>query len=320
MRTVLPSTTALRVFEATSRHLSFTDASEELFMTQSAVSKQIRALEETFGVALFIRVNRGLVLTELGRMYLDLVRPSLAQLAEASARLSEGARSTTRTTLTLRILAVIGDRWLLPRLERFAQAHPNIDMQFTAFMSAGAVGQREPDGEVRYGEGSWPGYAADYLFGREMLLVASPRLLATRPINSVADIARFPLLDHLQVPHAWPDFFASHGLPQSAMSRDVRHEFYTMIVQCAAAGLGLGLVPSVWVQNELARGDLVNPLALGMTARQGYYFLMPESKQGNPAMVTLREWLLAEARDTPGAVPRAEREHSEGGETGFEHR
>jgi LysR family transcriptional regulator, glycine cleavage system transcriptional activator len=308
MRTVLPSTAALRIFEATSRHLSFTGAADELSMTQSAVSKQIRTLEDDFGVALFIRLNRGLVMTELGRMYLDLVRPPLAQLAEASNRLSEAARSTARTTLTLRILAVIGDRWLLPRLERFAQAHPNIDVRFTAFMSADPGGpQREPDGEVRYGEGCWPGFAADYLFGREMLLVASPRLLARKPLDRVADIATFPLLDHLQAPNAWPEFFAAHGMAEAAISRDVRHEFYTMIVQCAVAGLGLGLVPAVWVQDELARGDLLNPLALGLTARQGYYFLMPESRQGNPAMVSLREWLLAEARDTPGALPRVGR-------------
>jgi DNA-binding transcriptional LysR family regulator len=303
MRTVLPSTTALRVFETTSRHLSFTGASDELFMTQSAVSKQIRALEDAFGVALFIRVNRGLVLTELGRMYLDLVRPSLAQLAAASVQLAEAASSTTRTTLTLRILAVIGDRWLLPRLERFAHAHPNIDVQFTAFMSSGASVQREPDGEVRYGDGSWPGCASDYLFGRETMLVASPRLLARQRLDSVADIRGFTLIDHLQVPHAWPEFFAAHSIAWPPPSPNMRHEFYTMIVQCAVAGLGLALVPAVWVQGELARGELINPLALGLTTRQGYYFTMPESKRGHPVMATLREWLLAEAINTPGALP-----------------
>jgi DNA-binding transcriptional LysR family regulator len=304
MRTVFPSTTALRVFEATCRHLSFTGAADELFMTQSAVSKQIRALEDAFGIALFIRVNRGLVLTELGRIYLEQVAPSLAQLAHASVRLSEAARSTARTTLTLRILAVIGDRWLLPRLVRFVQAHPNIDVQFTAFMSSGATAQREPDGEVRYGEGTWPGYASDYLFGREMLLVASPRLLARKPLERVADVAQFPLLDHGQVPTAWPEFFAAHGLSQASMSRDVRHEFYTMIVQCAVTGLGLGLVPAVWVQDEIARGDLVNPLALGLTTRQGYHFLLPDNRQGHAAMITLREWLLTEASSTRGATPK----------------
>lgn len=303
MRPVIPSTISLRVFEATSRHLSFTAAAAELFMTQSAVSKQIRTLEDAFGVPLFIRVNRGLVLTELGRTFLDEIRSSLNQLTLASKRLSEAARNTTHTTLTLRILAVIGDRWLLPRLERFVQAHPNIDLRFTAFMSAEANQQREPDGEVRYGDGAWPGYVADYLFGREMLLVASPKLLARKPLESVAAIANFPLLDHPQVPGAWPEFFAKHGLTETSMSRPTQHEFYTMLVQCAGAGMGLGLIPAVWVREEIARGELVNPLALGLTTRHGYYFVMRESKQGHPALMTLREWILEEARNTPGASP-----------------
>jgi LysR family transcriptional regulator, glycine cleavage system transcriptional activator len=296
--------TALRVFEAATRHLSFTGAADELLLTQSAVSKQIRSLEEAFDVSLFIRVNRGLVLTELGRMFLAEIKPSLDQLAIASGRLAEAARSTARTTLTLRILAVIGDRWLLPRLEHFAKAHPNIDLQFTAFMSTGANEQREPDAEVRYGEGHWPGYAADYLFGREMLLVASPRLLATKALENAADIAGFPLLDHPQVADAWPEFFAAHGIAHPAtMSCAVRHEFYTVLVRCAVAGMGLGLIPSVWVMDEIARGDLVNPLALRLTTRRGYHFAVPESKQGHPGLVTLRAWILAEARNTPGALP-----------------
>jgi DNA-binding transcriptional LysR family regulator len=144
---------------------------------------------------------------------------------------------------------------------------------------------------------------ADYLFGREMLLVASPRLLASRPLNSAADVAGFPLLEHPQVADAWPSFFARHGLDPAGMSRGKRHEVYTNHVRGPVCGLGLGQIPALWVQDEIARGELVNPLALGVTMRQGYHFLVPESKQSQPALVTLRAWILAEAQGTPGAAP-----------------
>jgi LysR family transcriptional regulator, glycine cleavage system transcriptional activator len=295
MHPLIPSTTALRVFEAAARHGSFTEAAEELFLTQSAVSKQIKSLEDALGVALFVRINRGLVLTELGRWYLDDVRPALQQLEAATVKLA--TRRASRTTLTLRIVAIVGDRWLLPRFSRFAQAHPELDVQFTSLLSRDGQDQAQADGEFRFGEGSWPGCAADYLFGRELLLVAAPALLAKLGnLQQAWEVLRFPLLQHFQVPHAWQEFFDAHGVVPETAPQIVRYEFYSTIIGAAVNGMGLALVPRVFLLDELQRGTLVNPMAAGVIGRSGYYFVFPQHKQADPALAALRAWLIEEAQ------------------------
>lgn len=296
-RTILPSTAALRVFEAAARHLSFTAAAEELFLTQSAVSKQIRSLEESVGVTLFVRINRGLVLTELGRIYLDDIRPVLAQLRAASLKVT--SQNISQRTLTLRVTATMGDRWLLPRFARFVEKNPHINVQFTGFLSRDKQDQIEPDGEFRGGEGSWPGFVADYLFGRRLVLVASPSLLQRLgPIEHARDVLRFPKLLHYQAPLVWAEFCESLGFSLPENSTLTRYEFYSTLVRGAVSGLGLAVVPQVWVQEDLARGDLINPLALNYAYRVGYYFLVPERKQHDPALASMRAWLIEEAEQT----------------------
>jgi DNA-binding transcriptional LysR family regulator len=296
-RTLLPSTATLRVFEVAARHLTCTGAAEELFLTQSAVSKQIRALEDLLGVTLFIRVNRGLVLTDQGRAYLEDVRPLLAQLAAASARAA--MRANDPSTLTLRILAIVGDRWLLPRFSSFAQAHPLIEVQFTSLLSKDGKEQSLTDGEFRFGDGQWPGFVADYLFGRELLLVGSPQLLQSMPPLQVpSDALRCPWLQHFQVPHAWNEYLAAHQLDGREAPKITRYEFYSTLLKAAVAGMGLALVPRVFVQEELARGELMNPMACGVTSRFGYYFVSADHRQADPALATLRAWLLDQADAT----------------------
>lgn len=296
MRAVLPSTTALRTFVAAARHLSFTGAADELFLTQSAVSKQIRTLEEGLNVKLFIRVNRGLVLTQLGRSYLDEVTPLLAQLTMASSKLL--TQSTAPSTLTLRVLAILGDRWLLPRISAFAQLYPEIDVQFTTFLEHVRSDQNEPDGAFLFGEGTWPGWVSDYLFGRKMVLLASPSLLDRRPLRDLNDILAFPLLKHFEAPQMWSEFFAEHEMAVLQPPQFNRYELYSTVLKATVAGMGLSLVPKVYAQEELMRGELVNPLQLGCYSRYGYYFALPEHKQSDPALAQFRSWLVQEAEDT----------------------
>ena len=298
-RVTIPSTTALRVFEAASRHLTMTGAADELFLTQSAVSKQIRALEETLGVNLFVRINRGLVLTDLGRIYLDDIRPLLVQLAAASAHVA--MRPVDPTTLTLRILAIVGDRWLLPRFSSFAEANPLINVQFTSLLSKDGKDQALTDGEFRFGDGVWPGFVADYLFGREMLLVAAPKYLQSLPeLRGPDSIVKCHLLQHFQAPMAWDEYAAAHQIVVPEPRKVTRYEFYSTLLKAAVAGMGMALVPKVFVSEELSRGELVNPLASGVVSRYGYYFLTAEHRQTDPAVATMRAWLLEQADETEG--------------------
>lgn len=297
VRTIIPSTTALRVFEVTARHLTCTGAADELFLTQSAVSKQIRTLEETLGVDLFVRVNRGLVLTDLGRTYLDDIRPLLIQLAAASAHVA--MRPVDPTTLTLRILAIVGDRWLLPRFASFAEANPLIDVQFTSLLSKDGRDQALTDGEFRFGDGVWPGFVADYLFGREMLLVASPKYLQSVPeLHSPADVLRCHLIQHFQAPLAWDEYAVAHQLSTAEPHKVTRYEFYSTLLKASVEGMGIALAPHVFVRDELVRGELVNPMASGVKSRYGYYFLTAEHRQTDPAVATMRAWLLEQADET----------------------
>lgn len=309
MRNVIPSTTALRTFVAAARHLTFTGAADELFLTQSAVSKQIRTLEESLGVTLFVRVNRGLVLTQLGRVYLDEVGPLLTQLAVASGKLS--TLSMAPSSVTLRILAILGDRWLLPRFSSFAQSHPDVDVQFTSLLSRDRAQETEPDGAFMFGEGAWPGCISDYLFGRRMVLVASPSLLERAPLYSLDEITRFPLFKHFEVPYSWDEFCGEHGLALPQQTHFIRYEFYSTMLKAAVAGMGMALIPTVYAQEELQRGELVNPLQLGFTSKYGYYFVLPERRQNDPALAVFRSWLLQEAQETRRALVGSSVAHDE---------
>lgn len=293
----LPSTVALRVFEAAARHLTCTGAADELFMTQGAVSKQIRALEESLGVTLFTRLNRGLALTATGSRYLEDIRPGLAILQQASAQLARGLAA--RHTLTLRVSAIVGDRWLLPRFADFAQKHPGIGVQFTGFLSSDRMERVEPDGDFCATGSLRPGFTADYLFGRRLVLVAAPALLQRHgDIRGAADLARFPKLMHFEAPQAWASFCAAHGLDAPPPAHMTRHEFYSTLINAAVFGLGLALVPKVWVREELARGLLVNPLALDHAHTAGYHFVHPRRGRGDPALAALRDWLVEQSAST----------------------
>lgn len=296
-----PSTTMLRVFESTARHLSFTRAGDELCLTQSAISKQIKGLEDQLGRTLFVRVHRGLALTPAGESYYHDIAPLLAAMERATERLVD---SHDVTRLTLYVFVSLGERWLIDRLHTFVEAHADIEIQLTAMLSSDGKRQSETDGEFRFGVGTWPGCVADYLFGREMVLVASPTLLARHGgIASSLDVLRFPWLQHFQVPHAWNELIES--LPELAAAARTRpvpqasmYEYYNVLIRAAVVGMGLALVPRVWVSQELASGQLVNPLGLGLVSRYGYYFVVPEHKSESPAVAAFRRWLLEEAQRT----------------------
>ncbi|MCZ2495627.1 LysR family transcriptional regulator [Xylophilus sp. Kf1] len=298
LRHRIPSTTALRVFEVAARLLSCTVAAEELCMTQGAVSKQLRSLEETLGVPLFLRVNRGLVLTDLGRWYLHQITPLLGALSAASEQL--GQLHAPRTALTLRIPHILGDRWLLPRFASFLQEHPEFDVQFTNQRSGGSYAQLEADGEFRFGGGTWTGCESDYLFGSEMVAVMSPALRQKHAaVLGTHDLQSLTLLEHFEVPNAWGELQQSLGTPLATRpGRTIRYEFYSTLLKAATMDMGLALVPWVMVQEELARGDLVPVITSGFQSRLGYYFVLPTARQHEKALNTFRVWLCDQARQT----------------------
>ncbi|MCB5174163.1 LysR substrate-binding domain-containing protein [Microvirga lenta] len=290
----LPSSmTSLRVLLAIAEHGTASGAAQAVNLTQSAVSKHLRTLEETLGAVFFTRGSRGLVPTEAGRIYIKHARLALAELEAAGARIS--ALKASPWSVRLHVLPIIGDRWLVPRFSRFAELHPEIDVQFTNFVTADTT--EAADGVFRFGEGHWPGQKEDYLFGRNVALVGAPSLLSRMGgIVTAQDVRRYTVLDHFQTPLRWSEFASAQGLSDFEPTHTIRFGFYSLVIRAAISGQGLALVPRRLVQEELESGRLVNPAGLGFKSRNAYWFTTPEDRPMRAGLQAFHRWLLAEVR------------------------
>lgn len=290
----LPSSmTALRVLLAVAEHGTASAAAAAVNLTQSAVSKHLRGLEETLGISLFARSNRGLVPTEAGRIYVKHVRQALAELETGNAQVS--ALKASPWSVRLHVLPIIGDRWLVPRFSHFAERHPEIDVQFTTFVTTDTA--EAADGVFRFGEGEWSGHQASYLFGRDVALVGAASFVARLGgIGTAEDVRRYTVLDHFQTPLHWREFAEAHGLEDFVPVHKTRFGFYSLVIRAAIAGQGLALVPRRLVQEELEAGRLVNPAGLGFKSRNAYWFTTPEERPMRPGLKTFRNWLMEEAQ------------------------
>ena len=298
-----PSSVALRAVVTVARLGSTARAASVVNLTQSAVSKQVQALEEHLGATLFERSPLGLKLTEAGAIYRPYAEAALEQMERGAMRLAE--RATLAQPIRLHMVAVAGERWLMERFPAFADAHPGIDVQFTNYVSESET--EEPDLEISHGTPPWPGKEAHYLFGRDVALVAAPSLIERMGgFRRAADIQKMTLLQHFQQPAFWAEFTEAHGLRGAVPAHTVRYGYYSVITRAASAGLGVALAPRCYVAEELASGILVNPLGLGFTSATGCWLTLPREKPHRPGLDALIAWLREEAalfeRATLGGV------------------
>ncbi|MGL4635335.1 MAG: LysR substrate-binding domain-containing protein [Beijerinckiaceae bacterium] len=288
----LPSTASLRVFAAVAQSGSTTRAASVVNLTQSAVSKQVQLLEECIGAALFERTPQGLLLTEAGELYRPYAEAALEQLVRGNRRLME--RRNLVEPIRLHMLAIVGERWLMQRFPSFAGSHPDIDIQFTNYLSENE--SEEPDIRIAYGHGDWAGRRADYLFGRDIVLVAAPKLVESNKGRiTKEDVQAMTLLQHFQVPAYWAEFTEAHDLRGTVPARTVRYGYLSVIIGAAVAGLGLALVPRCFVSQELQSGALINPDGMCFRSASGYYALTAREQDRSPQKATFMAWLMAEA-------------------------
>src|SRR6476619_5174632 len=237
----LPSLNGLRAFEAAARHLSFTQAASELNVTQTAISHQIKRLEEELGVRLFIRQNRSLTLTQQAQDYLPGIRAAFNDLRLATDRL---LRKDDDHVLTVSTLASLAAKWLLPRLSAFQEAHPGIDVRITTSTSLVDFRSGDVDAAIRYGRGNWPGVRADWLMADELFPVCSPALLtADKPLRCPEDLANQTLL-HTSggTEDDWRLWLTAAGLPtQISRHPGVTFDLSFMPVQAALDGIGVAI-------------------------------------------------------------------------------
>lgn len=285
-----PSTSMLLAFDAAARHRSFTRAADELSLTQSAVSRQIQALEHLLDVELFTRDGRHIRLTEVGAMYAQDIAPALARISGASARV--GAFRKGVSSLNLATLPTFGARWLMPGLEDFYHQHPGVMIHLHTRIGEYDITESGMDAAINVGVDPWPGLIAHPLVDEEMVLVASPDRLARHPIRQPGDVIDHLLLQIAVRSEAWHQWFTAQGLPLGYMRLGPHFEFSTHMIQAAVSGIGIALVARCLVEEELADGRLVIPLDAGLNSHRRYYLLYPPEKENFPPLATFRHWLL----------------------------
>jgi LysR family transcriptional regulator, glycine cleavage system transcriptional activator len=291
--TRLPSLNGLRAFEAAARHLSFTNAATELNVTQTAISHQIRRLEEELGVRLFIRQNRALALTPQATEYLPGVRAAFNDLRFATDRL---LRKDNENVLTVSTLASLAAKWLLPRLPAFQEAHPGIDVRITTSTALVDFKTGDVDAAIRYGRGHWPGLRADWLMADELFPVCSPALLTgSKPLRCPEDLAQQTLL-HTSAGYNddWRLWLTAAGLPANISKRPgLTFDLILVTVQAAIDGLGVAMGRTSYVEADIAKGRLVVPFKIALPADAGFYLVSPEARADSPKLSAYRKWLVA---------------------------
>ncbi len=289
----LPSLNGLRAFEAAARHLSFTLAAAELNVTQTAISHQIKRLEEELGLRLFVRKNRTLALTPKAKDYLPGVRAAFNYLRLATDRL---LRKDEDNVLTVSTLASHAAKWLLPRLSAFQEAHPGIDVRITTSTSLVDFKNGDVDAAIRYGRGHWPGVRAQWLMADELFPVCSPALLnSARPLRCPEDLAHYTLL-HTSGGYDddWRQWLTAAGLPTDISKQPgVSFDLIFMTVQAAIDGIGVAMGRTSYVQDDIAKGRLVVPFKIALPADAGFYLVSPESSDEPQKLKLFRQWLLA---------------------------
>lgn len=294
MRRKIPSLQALACFDAAARHQSYTRAAQELALTQGAVSRQLTALEDFVGVALFKRTRHGVALTERGRDYAAQVALRLQALEQDTLDVMSTQGRERR--LHLAAVPTFATRWLIPRLPQLKSQQPELtvhietrtrpfmfaDTPFDAALFAGTPEQVS----------QWAGTQAVKLLDEVVLPVCAPSLLQGAASLSPEAIAKLPLLQQSTRPHAWRQWFDAQGVATPQALSGARFELFSMTAAAAVCGMGLALVPRLLVTTELARGELVVACEQALASQRAYYFVQPEGTDKPPANHTFLAWLV----------------------------
>ena len=286
----LPPLNALRAFEAAARHLSVKDAAQELCVTPGAVSQMIKSLEQHLGVALFLRVNRGIQLTDAGHGFLPPVRNAFRQILAASARVAQPPESRV---LTVSTTAFFASAWLIPRLHDFHARHPEIDLQVVTSNALAAFGRDGADIAIRHGLGRYAGLQSEHLLTVEVVPVAAAALVAKLGMPASArDLLRWPRV-HDEARSGWQLWFAAQGVEDAGLPRGPAFDDGSLLLQAVAAGQGAGLLPVAMVEDELATGRLVRLAGDAWLEDFGYYLVWPGRGALPDKARVFRDWLLA---------------------------
>jgi LysR family transcriptional regulator, glycine cleavage system transcriptional activator len=289
----LPALNAVRVFEAASRNASFTEAAQELCITQGAVSRHVSALEGWLGVKLFVRDRRGIALTPKGAVYARIVRGSLDQLEYGTRQMQQ---EPDEKTLRLKIPPTFAIRWLVPRLALFHALNRNLDVQITTSHQPVDFNREDVDACIHSDTRPPPNARCHRLFGEIILPVCAPRLLEREPrLRKPRDLAKHVLVSSMHRPRDWPTWLAAAGIADIDGNNGIRLENSALAYQAAIDGVGVVIAQQIFVEEDFRSGRLVAPFALQVPTDGAYYFGYPAERPRCDRVAAFEEWILREA-------------------------
>lgn len=294
----LPPLSSLRAFEVVARHATFRAAAAELHVTPAAVIQQVKALEGFVGRTLIRRHGRGYSLTPDGAAGLEALRSGFNQLSAAVDAMSSGGRRI----LTISAVPSLSAEWLVPRLHRFREQHPDIDILLHAAVEMVDLQHSQVDVGLRYGSGSYPGIVSERLFEDEIFPVYSPQLLrGRRTLKSPSDLRGHELI-HTgwaeETGHwpGWSDWLRAAGVTGIAVDKGLRFSDGALAIQAALSGQGVALGSKALALDHLAAGRLVRPFELSLVTDFAYYIACAKKRREEPDIVAFRRWIMAEAQ------------------------
>ena len=289
----LPPLNALKAFEAAARHLSFTRAAEELFVTQAAVSHQIKSLEDFLSMKLFVRKRRALFLTEEGQVYYLALKDIFQSLSDATERLL--AKGDTGA-ITVALQTSFAIQWLVPRLNQFSVMHPDIDVRIQAVDTNEGFLTDDVDVAIYFGRGHWEGVKADKLHTEYLTPVCSPILFqGDKPLNTLDDLAEHTLLHHSSR-DAWLDWIKHFDVKGVNVDHGPIFSHSTLVQQAATLGQGIALGHSVLARAEIQAGRLICPFEEKLVTQDAYYLVCHQSQADLGKIAAFRAWLISQVQ------------------------
>ncbi len=298
----LPPLAALKAFESAARHRSFTKAAQELFVTQSAVSRHIRNLEDLFGISLFYRDHRAVTLTPEGEAYMYEIVEAFARIDLATRKLKVSGR---QNILNLQAYSTFAMYWLIPRLGKFQQINPEIDVRLTASTAPLDFDHSDIHASIRTVNGPVTNdIRGDRLFDYRLITAGGPAVLSGQPpLREPDDLKNATLLHSLARPEDWGVWLNAVGASDVPIERGMRFESSAMTYRAAQQGLGIAIAQSFLIQEELRKGSLVQVFPHEVPSERTYYLLSSPRHVGDVALELFRKWLLDELGADPLTMP-----------------
>ncbi len=283
----LPPLNPLRAFEVAARLRSLTRAADELHVSQVAVSRQVKVLEEYFGVALFIRLHRGIELTREGEELYNGVKNAFREIENASRKVS---RRGKRDILSIQSYTTFSQRWLIPRLADFHKKNDRLEVKLSSSLKPVDFDSQNVDAAIRSGHGNWPGLHAEKLVDIELIPIISPALQASVNLKKPEDLLRVRLLHSMARPDDWSKWLAEVGVdidPEAGLQFDNSALAY----EAASMDIGCAIAIKVFVERQLRDGNFIAPFDTVCRTGEGYYLTWPRDTRPSDALLKFLNWM-----------------------------